>query len=49
MRQRFDSRFQLDERAEFAHGCDAPGQHGASHDRPPDLGGAQPLRIPHPL
>ena len=34
---------EVDEGAELAHGRDAPGQHRASDDRSPDLGGARPL------
>ena len=41
--QALDPRPEIDERAELAHGGDAPGQYGADHDRRADLGGAQPL------
>ena len=36
---------EVDERAEVAHGGDAPGHHGAGHDRLPDLDGAAPLLL----
>ena len=36
---------QVDERAELAHGGDAPGHHRAGDDRSPDLGGARPLLL----
>ena len=43
--QALDPRAEIDERAEFAHRGDAPVEHGAGHDRRPDLGSAQPLLL----
>ncbi len=43
MQQSLDAATELDERAELAHRCDAPGHHRALDDRLTDVGGRRPL------
>jgi hypothetical protein len=43
VQQPLHTRTQVDERAEFADGRDAPGHHRALDDRLPNSGGAGPL------